>query len=196
MQINAIILAGGLSSRFGSCKTELKIDDKSILDNTYKLLSRHCSKVMISCKAQKIIDGYPCVYDNFPFHAPIAGIYTSLEYFNGPVLVLSCDLPFIDDHVLETLITARNRAIQNHQNLQMTTYKNKHTSFIEALVAIYEKEALFPLRKAIDSENYSLSKAILEENRHHIIMEDKKPFFNINFQRDLEEAKKVVLQKK
>ncbi len=193
--LNGIVLAGGLSSRFGSCKTKLHLNNQSVLKTIFELLSRHCNQVLVSCKEEKQVLNYPCIFDKYLCNAPISGICSSLEYFNSPVLVLSCDLPFIDDQTIRILIEARNKAVLTQGNLQMTTFKIKNTNFIEALVAIYETKAILALENAIQNQSYSLTKAILEKNRHHILIDKIGPFFNINYNEDLQEAKRLNLKK-
>ncbi len=197
-EINGIILAGGLSTRYGSCKSLLELDKKSILKNTFELLSQHCNKVYISCREEKKIEGYPCIYDDYIVYAPMAGIYSALKFFKSPLLVLSCDLPFIDNNTLETLIFERNKVMQTKPELCMTTYQKEGTNFIESLVAIYEYRAKNKLKEALENEHYSLNRAISEEFRHHIpyssSIDDK--FFNINYPQDMKNAEKLInLQK-
>ncbi len=194
--INGIILAGGLSSRFGMCKSLIELDKQSLLKITFELLSEYCKKVLVSCREEKKIADYPCLYDNEVCYAPISGIYTALEYFQTPVIVLSCDLPFMDRETIQKLIDARNTAVQEQENLLMTTFRHEGTDFIEALVSIYEVSAMPLLRKALDEKKYALWKVIPEENRKHITTSHIVPFFNINYQQDLEKAKEIkVLQK-
>ncbi len=189
--INGVILAGGLSSRFGSCKSKLEIEKKSILQNTYELASKFCDNVAVSCRQEKKIAGYPLIYDQFTCYAPISGIYSALEHYKSPVLVLSCDLPFIDEITISRLIEERNKAVKENSNVLMTTYKKEGTNFIEALVAIYEYEARHKIRSSLEKELYSLFRVIPDENRHHIITSNFKVFFNINYQEDLNIAKEL-----
>lgn len=192
--LNGIILAGGLSSRFGSCKSRLSIDGKSILENTYTLLMKYCSSVAISCHEDRKIEGYPCIYDIKPCYAPIIGIYSALIHFKSPILVLSCDLPFIDENAIQRLIITRNKVIQIHKQLFMTTYYIDKSKSIEPLIAIYEYESLKLLEKALEEEKYTLHKVISEENQYHIITDEKKAFFNINFPEDLQRAKELYVR--
>ncbi len=202
MEIIGVILAGGLSSRFGSCKSKLCLHKQSILENTHALLSSHCNEVYISCREEQKIHGYPCIYDNSldfhkestsrAFYAPIMGIYSALKRFKAPVLVLSCDMPFMDSATIAKLITERNAVISRQKNLLMTTFRKGGTPYIEALVAIYEVEAMPFLQNCIEQEKLSLSKCIAEENRHHIITYAEKPFFNINYPQDLIQAEALL----
>lgn len=191
--LNGIILAGGLSSRFGSCKTKLKLNKQSILASSFDLLKLFCKDVSLSCHEDKKISHYPCIYDQYPCRAPINGIYSSLLHYKSPILVLSCDLPFINALTLEKLIDARNKAYVSNNNLHMTTFMQNKTLLIEPLVAIYEYRALSLLKTALEQEKYALSKIIPVEFREHIITEDTKPFFNINYQADLQKAKEISL---
>ncbi len=192
-EINGILLAGGLSSRFGTCKSELRLHDKSILKKTFELLQKFCPQVYISCREEKKIEGYPCIYDNFICYAPMAGIYSALEFLKSPLIVLSCDLPFMDEKIIKKLIDERNKALESNKNLHMTSYRKEGTQFIESLVAIYEYESKNIFKKALEEGKFSLNKAIREENRHAIDYneEEARAFFNINYPKDLEEAKKI-----
>ncbi len=208
MEIKGVVLAGGLSSRFGSCKSKLCLDSQSILQNTYSLLLRHCKDVRISCRKEQEIQGYPCIYDteistnaffdlgenSRTFYAPMVGIYGALKHFTGPVLVLSCDLPFVDDATIAQLLAERNLALAKAPQTLMTTFRREGTHFIEALVAIYEYAAMPVLQKALEQKKFSLSRAIPEENRCHIITHKDKPFFNINYPQDLTDAENIFLQ--
>ncbi len=196
MDIYGVILAGGLSSRFGSCKSQLHVASESVLKNMYALLSRHCVKVRVSCRDEKKIYGYPHIYDEYVCYAPMAGVYSALVYYQGPVLVLSCDLPFINDVVIQELIATRNAVVQEREDVLMTTYRKEGTHFIESLVAIYEYEACTVLRTALEQERYSLMKAIPEEKRHHIITKDEESFFNVNYPHDIQQAEKIYFAKK
>ncbi len=190
--INGIILAGGLSRRYGSCKSKLELENTRLLTRNYHLLSKFCDKVLVSCKEQGEIEGYPCLFDEFSSQAPMTGIYSALRYFQSPVLVLACDLPFMDEETLESLVNARNQAGLSHQNLYMTTFQKKDSDLIEALVAIYEPSVLNCLENALKQEKYSLFRAVPKENRHTIPMENSKAFFNINYQEDMQKAQELL----
>ncbi len=194
--LNAVILAGGLSTRFGSCKTKLYFNEESVLEKTFNLLSLYCDNVRVATKKNREITEevgkYPLIYDISAYNAPITGIYSALEYYNSPTLVLPCDLPLINKDIIEKLIEERNRAIEKNSDLCMTTFQQKDSIFIEALIAIYEVKALQKLEKALQQRQYSLFKIIPEELRHHIIIESVDIFYNINHPQDIEIAQELA----
>ncbi len=194
-KINGVILAGGLSSRFGSCKTKLRVYEIDVLRQNYDLLLKYCDKVVVSCKADSDISDYPCIYDDSPIHAPIFGICSALEYFKSAVLVLSCDLPFMNDSTIKKLIEQRNIIVKNDKK-NMTTFCNSDNQFIESLVAIYEYKSIGILMQAIENKEYSLHKIFSKKLRHDIIKDMEKPFFNINYKQDLERAKELAILEK
>lgn len=196
---NGIILAGGASRRFGSCKSKMRFNNKSVLAQTYSLIDKYCEKVLVSCREEsKKVEGYDCLYDLYQVYAPIAGIYSALVHFNTPVIVLSCDLAFIDKATIEELIDERNRAVQENPLVFMTCFElhNKKKAdqgkSLEPLVAIYEPRAMEALKTALDKEIYSLYRAIPSHVTHVIYTENTKPFFNINTVEELEEAEQLM----
>ncbi len=198
--LNGIILAGGASRRFGTCKSKMRFNNKSVLEQTYSLIDKYCQKVFVSCREEsKKVEGYDCLYDLYQVYAPIAGIYSALVHFNTPVMVLSCDLAFIDKATIEELIDERNRAIQSNPLLFMTCFevhnkkKSEQGKSLEPLVAIYEPAAIELLKTCLDNEIYTLHRAIPTHGRHVIYTENTRPFFNINTVEELEEAENLLL---
>ncbi len=192
-QVNGIILAGGLSTRFSSCKSKIKIKEESLLERNYNLLQKYCDKVLVSCKENTMISPYPCLYDNAKKHAPIFGIYAALEHYKSAVMVISCDLPFISEKELSVLLEARNKAYLN-ENTYMTTFRKIGTDYIEALVAIYEYRCKDLLKNSIDNDFYALWRIIPEKLRNEIPSSNEEPFFNINYQDDLAYVEKTLEQ--
>lgn len=189
--LTGIVLAGGLSSRFGSCKSKLEVARTSLLKKNYLLLKKYCQSVYISCREGMGIENFPCIHDTFICYAPLSGIYSALEYSKTSILVLSCDLPFIHDERIQELIQEREKALLLNKNLLMTTFRQEGTSYIESLVAIYEHNARTRMKKALDEGFYTLHKIIPEHTRHHIITSDSKAFFNINYPQDLAKAEEI-----
>ena len=116
----------------------------------------------------------------------MGGIITALERYRKPCLVLSCDLPLLDEATVERLLAAwRARPA----GTVLTTFKQAETGFIESLVAVYEPEAAPVLRQAKEEGCRKLSRAIPAALRHCVIysVRDGRPFFNVNTPADLAE---------
>ncbi|MCT4626215.1 molybdenum cofactor guanylyltransferase [Halodesulfovibrio sp.] len=194
-RLTGIVLAGGLSSRMGHDKTRLHVHGDSepdLLVYTCKLLESVCSEVWISSRDVKPhADGYLWVKDEVEGTGPIGGIMTSLRAAQGPVLVLSCDLPFMDTPLLQKLIDFWKA---RPEGTLQTTFLQKETGFIEALVSIYEFEALPLFERAVDLGIYKLSRVIPEEHQHRLSysQQESLPFFNVNYPADLEMARRII----
>ena len=110
---------------------------------------------------------------------PFGGVYSALRRLQKPILVLSCDLPFMDGPTLRRLLDAREARLPG---TIMTTYQQEETGFIEALVAVYEPACLPWFDAAWEQGIRKFSVVIPEELRTHVpySRSEALPFFNIN----------------
>ncbi|EGY26412.1 molybdopterin-guanine dinucleotide biosynthesis A-like protein [Desulfovibrio sp. A2] len=197
-----VVLAGGLSTRLGQDKTRLHLHGEAapdMLARTAALLRSVTGEVWISCRggrpcpvATTGVDGpYYRLNDEVEGMGPFGGVITALRVAQGPVLVLSCDLPFMERAVLERLLA--RRAVRRPGTV-MTTFRQTETGFIESLVAVYEFEALPLFRQALEDGERKLSRVVPPDLREHIpySVQDALPFFNINYPADLEMARRII----
>lgn len=124
---------------------------------------------------------------------PLSGMYACLQSLQAPLLVLSCDLPFMSEQVLFKLIDARNSAMRSASPPLMTTFRQTETGFIEALVAIYEPETLPLFSNAILAGVRKLNMVVPESRRHDVYYtrDEALPFFNVNYPADLALARQA-----
>lgn len=124
---------------------------------------------------------------------PLAGMYACLKVLRVPLLVLSCDLPFMTPEILRLLIAARKAAHEAGRDPLLTTFRQAETGFIEALVAIYEAESLPYFEQAICSGVRKLNMVVPPERREDVIYTQAEalPFFNVNYPADLELARRA-----
>jgi molybdopterin-guanine dinucleotide biosynthesis protein A len=103
----AAILAGGQARRFGGRdKSRLVIDGRTIIVRQLEVLQRLTSDVFIvASDAARFADlGCAVVPDVVPASGAIGGLLTALERARaGRVLVVACDLPYLDGPTLERL---------------------------------------------------------------------------------------------
>ncbi|WP_153306816.1 molybdenum cofactor guanylyltransferase [Desulfonatronum thioautotrophicum] len=180
-----VVLAGGRSSRLGQDKTRVVFSGVSLLSRSVDLLKRHCTTVHIVGRLPEDHGlNVPSFLDAEPGCGPGGGIATALKKLERPCLVLSCDLPLMDDQVLRRLKAAWRK---KPDSALMTTFQQEETGYIEALVAIYEPGVLSLLEKAFRQGLYQLNRIVTEEMRHHIPYprSEATPFFNVNHPADL-----------
>jgi len=185
----AVILAGGESTRLGIDKAMIATGGVTLLARTAKLAALLCRDVYVSGRDPgACLPGVPWFADATG-HAgrigPMGGIMTALTVLSRPILVLSCDLPFMRQNILERLMTARD---QRRSEAVMTVYRHLGTGYIESLAAIYEPAALEYLSVAVAKRSYKLSSAIPEGARQHLACgdDDAAVFFNVNRPEDLD----------
>lgn len=96
-----IVLAGGLSRRFGSPKAFAQLEGKAFYEYAYNALAAVCDHVVIITRPE-LISRFPATMDVLSdFHkfdglGPLAGIFTAMaERPAEQYLVLPCDMPFV-----------------------------------------------------------------------------------------------------
>ena len=182
--LTGVVLAGGKSTRLGQDKAEIVYLGQTLLQRSIDLLQTMTGQVLVAGRSDPNF-GVPSLLDDRPGLGPIGGIITALRLYGGPLMVISCDLPFLSQENLKALIKARNMCARSE--VMMTTYQQIETGFIEALVAIYEYKALSLLQESIASGCNKLSRAIPAHLRCHIPYSLQKcsNFFNLNTVQDL-----------
>lgn len=119
MIICTSILAGGRSRRMGRDKAALRIDNQTLLERTARLAQIIAPPIFIIGRAQPT--DWPSdltatfLLDPISDRGPLAGLATALEAaapHGGDTLLLSCDLPRLNEQALRWLIEQahRNRA--------------------------------------------------------------------------------------
>lgn len=186
------VLAGGRSTRLGRDKTRLRLpgDERDMLARTAALLAACTDEAVVSCRAGAVFGeafSYRLVPDIEEGLGPFGGVWSLLRAVREPVLVLSCDLPFMDAATLRRLVEVR--AARPAEAL-MTTYQQIETGYIEALTAIYEPACLPFFEEARRRGVRRINLVIPPERQARIpyARDAARPFFNINFPADLERA--------
>lgn len=180
-----IVLAGGKSSRLGHDKTRIVFSGVSLLSRAVDLLKRHCDGVHVVGRLPEDHGlNVPSFLDTVPGCGPAGGVATALRRLGRSCLVLSCDLPLMDDQTLRSLKAGWR---EKPDTALMTTFQQADTGYIEALVSVYEPGALPLLERAFEQRLYQLNRILSGPMRHHIpySRSEATPFFNVNHPADL-----------
>ncbi len=186
-----VVLAGGLSSRLGQDKAQVRLafgDEPDFLARAAGVLASCCRRVIVIGRAHPEYECYP---DATPGCGPTGGIATALEWCASACLVLSCDLPFMERGVLERLVAWRET---RPEGTLSTAYRQKETGHVEALVAIYEREALPFFRERLRDKKLKLSRVLPLARQYFLdyTLDGALPFFNINYPADLIVARRLM----
>lgn len=183
-----VILAGGRSSRMGRDKAWLTFFGQPMLCRVAAVVRNVTGELFVSGRdpAAFGIDA-PWLPDVLAGQGPAAGVLTVLEALGRSCLVVSCDLPFLDETTLGRLVAAwRARPA----GALMTTYRLIDTGYVESLVAVYDPEGAPRLRAALARGQRRLSAIFPEDLRWHIDYDRSdlavaRAFFNVNSPPDL-----------
>ena len=131
-----LILAGGRSKRFGSDKSDFKINNKTFIDTILKRTKNTFAEILISCnKSQSHLYKYNLklsydIGDNN--QGPLWGIYSSILNIKSEwVFVLPCDSPYFKVTTITNMI-----ANSIKKNNYLTLLRNKNDFFFTFLFFI------------------------------------------------------------
>ena len=110
MSVEAFILAGGRSSRYGTDKALMKLQGRSVVDTIaaviHEALPESQIRLVASGDAQLLSWPFllPTIFDLYPGHGPWSGLHAALAYAQSDrVFVAACDQPFISAALIEVL---------------------------------------------------------------------------------------------
>lgn len=173
--MKAIILVGGASVRMGRDKSLLEYHGVSQRDYLFALLRRFAEEVYLSCHPDRIPETeLPILVDTFPDAGPLSGVLTAFEKDPASAwLVVACDMPGLDDEVIQMLVDARDET-------KLATCFVNSDGLPEPLVAIWEVEALGKLKVEYFEGKRSLMGVLKNNDIQKVVMEDVWKLRNIN----------------
>jgi len=181
--ITGIILAGGKSTRMGSDKGFVTYNNKPFIQHIIDALHPLVDEIIIvSNNPDYDVFNLKRVNDIIEEAGPLAGLYTGLHHSNTERnLVLSCDIPVINQRVLEQLILASNKDI----DVVQTESQGKTMP----LIALYNKRCASTCLALLESGERRLRFLINQLKSKTIVLDDtlEKYTANINSQSDLKE---------
>lgn len=198
--MTGLVLAGGLSSRFGNDKSRVVVHGGAgdMADFSLRLLSslKEVCELAVSCRADQVetlkdkrVTLVPDEEDGPP--TPLKGLVAALRRLPAPVLAIPCDLPLMTPNILELLIRARARALTERDPqgpaLLRTTFIDKD-GFLESLIGIYEAESLPFLEKALHQGRWGIWSALPREGNCLVPRPESPAFLNMNTQEEFQWA--------
>ena len=208
MQLSAVILAGGESTRLGGVdKGLIEFKGRRMIEWTLDIVRPCVSQLLISCN-RNITDYMPLgdsvVCDRIDGSlGPLAGIHAALESLTSQcseplhdghsLLVLPCDTPLVDKVIVERLLKA---AEQSPLSIIVLVEKTAEKDFLHPL------HAVIPVSLKEDLENYLIDggRAVRKWYMRHSVVEvclqstEQAALANVNTQAELESASKSTDQ--
>jgi molybdopterin-guanine dinucleotide biosynthesis protein A len=186
--ITGIVLAGGKSSRMGSDKGLLTINDKTFVEHVIVAMKPLVDKIIIVSNNKDYDQfGYRRVEDSIKDSGPLAGLYSGLKHseteFN---LVLSCDIPMIKTEILKKLV---DTDLENYEVVQIES--NTKTM---PLIAMYKKQCMHKCLELLQQGERRLRVAVNQLKTKTIIIDAEFDQFvkNVNTKEDLKTINHAV----
>ncbi|MFH6769121.1 molybdenum cofactor guanylyltransferase [Gaetbulibacter aquiaggeris] len=187
--ITGIILAGGKSSRMGTDKGLLKLNDKCFIEYSMAAMKPLVSQILIvSNNADYDKFNLKRVEDLIKEAGPLAGLYSGLTASDTEYnLVLSSDIPLIKTEILKKLM---NECEDNFDVIQIMS-NNKSMP----LIALYRKGCEKVFNNLLKKNERRLQVAVSQCKVKNIVLNPSLELFvtNINTPEDLE---KMVYENK
>lgn len=179
--VTGIILAGGLSKRYGQNKAFLEIGGIRLIDRIKEEMENIFKRLILIANEKKSFEylGIPIIEDLIKGLGPIGGIYTGLMNISDQAgFFVACDMPFINKRLIRYMLDIKD----NHEAV-VPLVANE----VEPLHAIYSKSCLKPIRNLIDSKYYrvryfynQISVRYVKEDEIRKFGSPSKAFLNIN----------------
>jgi molybdopterin-guanine dinucleotide biosynthesis protein A len=185
-EIDAGILVGGQSKRFGQDKATLRFGNTTLLERIYDVLQRAVKTIWVIGNNQGAygLSSDVFVKDIITNAGPMGGLITALRKTNNPTLLVSCDTPFIELEHVQYLI-------DNFETKLAGTIALSDKG-VEPLFGIYQPHLLPLLDKLVATKNLALYR-IFEYEKVKFVDFSKAGyisdlFFNINTLSDYKKA--------
>ncbi|TVQ42262.1 MAG: molybdenum cofactor guanylyltransferase [Saprospirales bacterium] len=193
MELKALILCGGKSSRMGIDKSTLLINGIPFFEKIARELDYLGLPVVLSCRVDQkevVNSGRNYLLDNSKAEGPMKGMHSAnLCHPEQAWLVLTVDMVKVDFRLLSLLIQNRK------PNAKATVFdisKPNEKSFPIPFPGIYEPTFFTDMKKSIDNGQFSIRQMILQSDAKIISCPYPETLKNINTPEDLE----CLLEKK
>ena len=201
MKKSAIVLAGGLSNRFGHDKGLLQLAGKPLILHVLDKISTIVDEVFIvvgsiqQAKVYAILNlNAKIVIDKYEIQSPLVGAITGFENANGEYsLLLPCDTPFVSSRIASLLLEKcvnRDAVIPRWPN-----------GYIEPLQAAYRtKSAITAANTALENKKLDMRSMIANLGKvtytSTLTLKQVDPnlvtFFNINTPEKIRKAEAMI----
>lgn len=111
--IEAYILCGGMSQRFGSNKALADLNGRTVIECTASELVKVFDKVTLVTGETKKYEflNLDCITDLFPGCGPLAGIHASLNNCKTErAFIISCDMPGITAGIISHIVNFKSES--------------------------------------------------------------------------------------
>lgn len=185
-----ILLAGGMSRRFGSEKAFAKIDGDLFYEKAYAVLHAVCDEVVVVTR-EELLDSFPSHYqvitdvDAFKGCGPLAGIYSAMMHTEAErYVVLPCDMPLINPEMMGELIN------RHQAEITLVEVANR----LQPLVSVWDQSTREKIASTLQEKQYRMRDVFHRSSIMKVAGEsltnDVEVFMNVNTPEQDEEMRK------
>lgn len=191
LPLTGLILCGGKSRRMGRTKAFLPYQGTTMIAHMIKTVRPLFSEVFLVANEPQLFEdlGVDVVKDILPYRGPLGGILSGLLVASHHYsFVLACDLPFVDEKLIEDMASHR---------YGKDVLVLKHSRGIEPLIGIYSKNCVTSLEESLFAGEPSLhdfvsglnAQVFLYDGQPRLVGQDAMPaYFNIDTPQDYSRA--------
>tara|TARA_B100000287_G_scaffold230038_1_gene216736 strand:+ start:25 stop:636 length:612 start_codon:yes stop_codon:yes gene_type:complete len=194
--ILGVVLAGGKSERFGKDKSEIKLGSKTLLIHTLDKIKSKFNKIIIVSNNKRVKD-YVVIKDCIEGQlGPLVGVLSAMKWIKKNnysykwVMTFPCDTPFFDISIIDKFIEATK--LNDSPLYFVKSEEKRHNIF-----GLWSLKIMETLEADILKNDYRKVEKWANKigvKTINITYDNIDPFFNINTQEDLEEAKKILIK--
>lgn len=193
-KVIGILLAGGMSRRYGRPKAFEKLDGKQFFEIAYDTLRAVCDEVVIVTRPQfleRFPKGLNIITDHPDYDGcgPLAGIYTAMYKVQGEdYIILPCDMPLINDKLLVKLYHVHQK---DHLNQVTVTDADGK---LQPLVSVWSRSSMQMVKETLDHQKFAIKHALSKLDVQYVpsslVTASAVRFSNINTQEQYKEMEK------
>lgn len=179
MDVTAIILAGGKSSRMGKDKGLLLYRGIRMVEHVIDACLQLTSRILISTNNPDYrFLNYKLIPDNFKESGPIGGIQAALKQSETEYNIFCpCDMPNLQPGILQKVMAASEG--------QLAVVATDIHGKVFPVVGCYKKSVLPVIEAQIKKGDFKLQHLLNELNAKKVMISEAKALSNINYPEDL-----------
>lgn len=191
--VAAVILAGGMSRRYGTNKAFVRVDGLALIERVIRVMGSLFEDLFLitNTPAEYAHLGLPMYEDLIKGLGPIGGIYTALSSVpHNAAFFVACDMPTLNPAFIRYMVQIREG---------YDVVVPRVSGRVDALHALYGKSCLPFVRELIDSRNYQVfrffhrvSVRYVEEEEIRRFDAGLRTFLNINRPEELIAVEEVI----